>query len=61
MDAWTQGKFDITKTKPCNQCQCPQTQEHVLVCPKYRDLRDQVFLTEELDQLPRHLALHLLC
>ena len=60
MDAWTQGKFDVTKTF-CNQCHCPQTQEHVLVCPKYRDLRDQFSLTDELEQLPRHLALHLLC
>ena len=61
MDAWTQGKFDVTKNKFCNQCHCPQTQEHVLVCPKHRDSRDQFFLTKELDQLPRHLALHLLC
>ena len=61
MDAWTQGKFDVTKNKISNQCHCPQTQEHVLVCPKHRDSRDQFFLTKELDQLPRHLALHLLC
>ena len=38
MDAWTQGKFDVTKTKICNQCQSPLNQEHVLVCPTYRDL-----------------------
>lgn len=36
-------------------------QEHFLFCPKYRDLRDKFFLTEELGQMPSSMALHLLC
>ena len=31
MDAWTQGKFDVTKNKFCNQCHCPQTQSRTCV------------------------------
>ena len=40
LDEWTQGKFDVTKQRFCNQCLCPQTHAHLLVCPKYADLRD---------------------
>jgi ribonuclease HI len=61
MDAWTQGKFDVTKSQFCSLCSTPNSHEHVLVCPKYRDIIEKFSLTDELSQLPRAFSQHLLC
>ena len=61
LDEWTQGKFDVTKQRFCNQCLCPQTHAHLLVCPKYADLRDFFSLTNELELVPPAFSQHLLC
>ena len=61
VDAWTHGKYDVTKDVWCKFCSCPLNHEHLLVCPQYSDLREQFLLQDNLDLIPRALAMHLLC
>ena len=61
VDAWTHGKYDVTKDTWCKFCSCPLNHEHLLVCTQYSDLREKFYLHEDLNLIPRALAMHLLC
>ena len=62
IDAWTHGKYDVTKVTTCQMCQFPNDHEHVLSCARYDDLRTELGLDMNLLQtFPCSLKFHLLC
>ena len=61
IDAWTHGKYDVTKISVCSVCNVPDTHSHLLVCSKYAALRDSCNLhPEELQRWPVCTTHHLL-
>ena len=61
IDAWIHGKFDKTKTGLCSLCKVPETHEHLLICPKFEDSRQECgIMLSEFSQWPTSVTHHLL-
>ena len=61
IDARSHSKYDVTVSKICKRCGVLDSHEHVLICPKYGQLRAKHGLhIPELLSWPKHFALHLL-
>ena len=62
IDSWTQKKFDVTRNSVCTVCQVPNDHQHILVCNKFQDLRQELGLdAASLEALPQCLRSRLLC
>ena len=35
IDKWTHGRYDLTKDRLCSSCGIPETQDHLIVCPRF--------------------------
>ena len=56
-----QAKFDLSQSGLCPCCHISDVQLHWLKCPRYREAKDKIPLTDsELDELPLYCSVHLL-
>ena len=61
IDKWTHGRYDLTKDRLCSSCGIPETQDHLIVCPRFSQIRDDIGVSiSEIQQWPSCTTQHLL-